>query len=672
MDADTAKSLVGRFSTYGEVQRELAAKAVPGKAPHRRFVAGYEELNTTEQQMQYLQLLSHGLTKAVGDAEFNMLMAGPQGRAFVDRDTVRKAWEQYKTPDSETVKNVRKASYLMYMLLHPINMIQDAAAPLIGALPAWMINDGAGVVQAHKLIGAAMADAKSTKRTTADEQAMLKWFRDSNQGLASYSDESNNAALSLHNLHAVANGRKTAAGLGEWLAQKRSSALLHTKQFHRHATNYGMEAGMLAAYRWQRGKGLDHNAAVAAAFDFTMPAMAAQGKSGRAQGIWDAGALTPVTASITSLQSFAMNTLFTAKGTFERAIGRVPGLTGKQRVDAGKAFVATLGLMAVTGGIMGVVGVAPALTLIDKVFGTNSREALADLLRGDDDDSYDDVVQQVAMHGALSVTGGPDFGSRFASQGFLGFNGYDGWSVETMLGTGYDLVKRVFTLPAALADEGAGALTRLAPQPFKRGLDAWKNDWEFRRKDGSLIDESTPWEQSLHAVLGVKPVRIANIQERDTWQRIDAQNDSDARAAWLDDMMSLMDDGRFDEVRQQTVQRAASRDGERPDMIAQKLAEQYVERLYGRMAGRRAGYNARLARTSPGDSMTEMQRLTLEDSVRQRLNMGFATSPAMVRRARDVDAIRALNPTMSVKSAREFIERRSGSNVLRGATYQRR
>jgi hypothetical protein len=178
----------------------------------------------------------------------------------------------------------------------------------------------------------------------------------------------------------------------------------------------------------------------------------------------------------------------------------------------------------------------------------------------------------------------------------------------------------------------------------------------------------------LHAVLGVKPVRIANIQERDTWQRIDAQNDSDARAAWLDDMMSLMDNGRFEEVRQQTVQRAAQRDGERPDMIAQKLAEQYVERLYGRMAGRRPGFNARLARTSPGDTMTETQRLALEDAVRQRLNMGFATSPAMVRRAREVDAIRALNPTMSVKSAREFIERRSGASydALRGATYRQR
>ena len=675
MDADTAKTLVNQWSTYGEVSRELAAQKLGSKSPQRRFIAGYEDLNATEQQIQYLQMVAHGKAKALAKAEHAMLMAEPEARKMpaVDRETIAKAFEQWQNPDGAVTKAVRNAGYFMYMLLHPVNMAQDYIQPFVGALPSWMVNDGLGIVEAHKLIGQAWKDRHRKSKLSVDEQRMLKQFKDSNSGLASYSDDANNEALQLHNLHAIAKGRKTAT-LGSWMSQKMSSALLHVKQIHRHATDFGMESAMLATYRWQRSKGLSHEAAYNEAFNFVMPAMGAQGKGGRAQGIWDAGMLKPVTASITSLQSFNMNMLFTAKGTFERAIGRVPGLTKQQRIDSTKAFAGTMALMAVTGGIMGIVGAAPAMTIIDKVFGVNSREALADMLRGDDDDEYDDVVQQVAMHGALSWLGGPDIGSKFASQGFLGFNGYDGWNPESALGVGYDLVKRVFTLPEKLGSEGVGALTALAPQPFKRGLDAWKNDWEFRRKDGSLIDESTPWEQSLYAVLGVKPTRIANLQERDTWQRLDAQNDSEARATFVNEMMELMDEGDFASVREETIRRAATREGERPDMIANTLAAQYAERLYGRSAGRRAGYNSRLGRTTPGDDMTEMQRLQIEDAIRRQLNMGFATSPEQLRKAQEVDAIRALNPTMSVKSAREWVEQRSGrgGDVMRGATYRQR
>ena len=44
------------------------------------------------------------------------------------------------------------------------------------------------------------------------------------------------------------------------------------------------------------------------------------------------------------------------------------------------------------------------------------------------------------------------------------------------------------------------------------------------------------------------------------------------------------------------------------------------------------------------------------------------------RRSARYVRLRALNPTMSVKSAREFIERRSGAtyDALRGATYRSR
>lgn len=666
MARDVADNIVAQFSTYGEVARELAAAKLPNAAPKRRFVKGYEELNATEQQTQYLQMLAHGIARGVHDAEFNALVADPKHAASPDIETIKQQWRQTKEQDSPTTKLVRKSGYVMHMMLHATNMIQDALQPVLGALPAWMINDGRGVVESYESVAKAMKDRRGArdldsttaqKKLTADERRMLRWFQDSNQGLASYSDEANNEALQFHSLHALAKGRRSVT-LGQMLGNVAGSAMLHMKQAHRFATDFAMEAGMLAAYRWQRAQGKNHNDAQASAFDLVMPAMAAQGKGGRAQGVWNSGVFKPLSASMTLLQSFGMNQLFTAKHSLERALGRVEGLTPKQRIDATKAFAVTLATSTLTAGIMGTIVAGPMLTIIDKLFGINSREAIADFLRGDDDDEYDDIVQQVAMHGMFSWSGGPDVGAKQAVGSFLGFNGYDGWSLETMAGAGYDIVKRIFTLPMKLREEGIGALTNVAPQPLRRGLEMWKNDWEFRRKDGTLIDESTPWEQSVYAVFGVKPTNVANTIERDTWQRLDSQNDIDARDRWTNEMLDMMDDGDFAGVRDATIARAAQRTDEKPDIIAHKLAERYIQRLYGTNASRRAGFNARLARTTSGDAMTEVQRLTAEDRVRQLLNMGYATTPQQLQEAQMIDRLRQLNPGLSVKEARAFMQRR--------------
>lgn len=666
MTRDVADNIVSQFSTYGEVARELAAAKLPNAAPKRRFVKGYEELNTTQQQTQYLQMLAHGVARGVHDAEFNALVADPKHAASPDIETIKQQWRQTKEQDSTATKLVRKSGYVMHMMLHATNMIQDVLQPVLGALPAWMINDGRGVVESYESVTKAMKDrrgarnldsAAAQKKLTSDERRMLRWFQDSNQGLASYSDEANNEALQFHNLHALAKGRQTAT-LGQMLGNVSGSAMLHMKQAHRFATDFAMEAGMLAAYRWQRAQGKTHNDAQASAFDLVMPAMAAQGKGGRAQGIWNSGVFKPLSASMTLLQSFGMNQLFTAKHLLERALGRVEGITPKQRADATKAFAVTLATSTLTAGIMGTIVAGPMLTIIDKLFGINSREAIADFLRGDDDDEYDDIVQQVAMHGMFSWSGGPDIGAKQAAGSFLGFNGYDGWSLETMAGAGYDIVKRIFTLPMKLREEGIGALTNVAPQPLRRGLEMWKNDWEFRRKDGTLIDESTPWEQSVYAVFGVKPVSVANTVERDTWQRLDSQNDIDARDRWTNEMLDMMDDGDFAGVRDATIARAAQRTDEKPDIIAHKLAERYVQRLYGVNASRRAGFNSRLARTTTDDAMTEVQRLTAEDRVRQLLNMGYATTPQQLQEAQMIDRLRQLNPGLSVKEARSFMQQR--------------
>ncbi len=117
-------------------------------------------------------------------------------------------------------------------------------------------------------------------------------------------------------------------------------------------------------------------------------------------------------------------------------------------------------------------------------------------------------------------------------------------------------------------------------------------------------------------LLGVKPTRVANVQERDAWQRVDAQLEQDERQKWVDDALSALDEGDVEAVRAGILARAQSK-GEQPQAIANAIAKRSVEVSHGKDPRQSPGFSERLglATGAMGTELSETDRLMLMQRV---------------------------------------------------------
>jgi len=677
------------FDLAAEMRRELASRQLPSSSPKRRLVAGYENLDTLFQQMEYMQVMTRSLSRQVANSEMSARLLD-QSMPEEVRVNTKEAWDNARSPDAASVKAINKASYIMFMTLHPLNMLQDFIQPFTGALPTALINDGGGVMKSYGHIMRAFKDIGSLKglagtkpwnpkgKLTKEEYDMIVEFQKGNRGLASFTDMESNDVLQIANMHRVAEGIQPNT-LGQELKHWASMGIMWQKNFHKMFTNFGMETAMLTSYRHYRAKGLSHADAQESALNMSGIAMDALGRGGRASGLWGGDKMRSVPAVLTVLQTYAWHQIGTWKSTFERAIGEVEGMSKQDRTDAWKALGTHTASMFAQAGILGLPFVGAIMALIDKTFGINSKEEVARVLHDNLDPGESHIVQQAALHGLVNAMGGVDYATRAQTPGVLGINARDGFSPESLLGPSYSIVENLFggVSDVAQGDVVKGATRALLPNNLRRAVQFWRDDWEFRRQDGSLIDESTPWEKSIYAVLGLKPANIASRQEHDSWMRADAEIQSKERAMWLDDVAELLETGDMGQAKRAILERVKDRPGETPSAVANQVVDRMIEKQSPRDTGRMPGASEALSRTTgvPPSSVTEMQRLQLQDSVLRGLGMGLPPGRGQVQRAQQIDQIRQSQPWISYREAADMVDQmtgRSQMSQLLGGNYGQR
>ncbi len=657
---DQAESIAGRFSEAADLQQEIQAKLVPSMSPHRKFVDGYQNLNALRQQIEYAQMAIHSVTKGVDTARFNMGMMDPRVRNTPEAASIKQAWLQNKSPDMKATRLLQRAGYTWFMSAHLVNMLQDATTAMSGALFGNLVGDGGGVVGTGKRIMTAMKDVKAKSRQTAYEQQMLARYKEGNRGLATFSDEANNDYLASINALESANGMKISS-MGDLLTKPIHHGFLAMRNFHKHFTDFGMESGMLATFRHFKAKGLSDAQAEKEAFTLSTVAMGG-GKYNRAAGIWGSGRLQPLSAMMTMLQGFAYNQMFTLKNFVAEAISNTPGVTKEQRVQALKAAGVHSGLMFAQAGIFGLPLVAALMAINDKMFDVNSKEAVGKFVADNIDGPDSDMARQIAMHGLINAFGGVDYATKAQLPGVLGLNARDGFSLESLFGPTAGLAKTATdSVDSLLKGNVADAATNILPNNFRRALQAYRDDWEFRRKDGTLItDQASDGEKGLYALTGLRPRSVADTLERDMWQSIDAKNDATERSQWLDDIVTLFKEDPV-EARSQILKRASER-GEAPAGIAKGVADRLLEMQMPRDAGRRPGASESVNRAAGvrPTNISEVERLQAQQALLQRLNMGMPATPATYKRALMIDQVRAQNPWLSYEEAVNRVEQLTG------------
>jgi hypothetical protein len=221
------------------------------------------------------------------------------------------------------------------------------------------------------------------------------------------------------------------------------------------------------------------------------------------------------------------------------------------------------------------------------------------------------------------------------------------------MGPLYESVSRVVNgvSDTVQGKDTTAAVRSLLPNTIQRALQFEKDGFEFRRKDGSLIAETSTMEKALYAATGLRPTDISVTQEAESWQRLDADLERDERQEWTKEVLSMLDSGSYGEAQAMLQRRAAERPTESTTAIASALAAKQVERMYGRDPRRAPGYSERLGQVTgmAGTGLSESQRTMLMQQVMQQLGVQMPVS--RLRAAGQVDAMRQGRPWLPYSEA---------------------
>lgn len=646
LPVDKVREIVDDHSLVADMQRELAMKQLPSRMVTRKFADGREMLDMLSQQLDSLSLLMHGMSKGITNTKHSMYMLDPSVREHENAPLFKQAWEQFRKPDPESVRMVQKFSYYSWLSLNTLNMLQDAVQPITGALVPDMINDGASVGQAYARAMRYMGRLRSGK-LAADEKAVLERYRKGNRGIASYSDEVNNDLLSAIDTTRLVRGKET-THIGHKLKSGIGGLLLMNKKFHKKFTDFGMESAFLAAYdHMKQVKKLSNADAEDAAREFVATSMGAWGKGGRAVGIWASDKLKPASAILTALQTYATNQIAAWKNYAEAALSGQKGLNAGQRAQALKAFGSHSAMMFAHAGLLGLPFVGAALSIIDKVFGINSKKEIAELVTSEEDDEDTAVIKsQVALHGMLNLLGA-DIASRSSASGVLGINNMNGFSLESLAGPTYSMLSKMFQgttemVQARKLDEFAGGASKVfLPNQLQKAVQFAKDGSEFRRPDGTLLTNVSDTQKAMYYALGVKPTNVSRLQEAESWARADAELEADERKDWMNDVLDLFVSGETEKARAAMISQVEKRPDVSLQALASALATRLVERQIGKDPRRSPGYSESLGQLSGGlnTGISELQRQQMVAQVMAQ--MGFGMPASRLNSAAEVDAMRS-------------------------------
>jgi len=206
-------------------------------------------------------------------------------------------------------------------------------------------------------------------------------------------------------------------------------------------------------------------------------------------------------------------------------LSKDPNLTPTQRVQAGKALGTLLVTQLTMAGLLGLTGVAAALTIIREVFKVDAeaavREGFAQLVGADKDNTgFRGLITEAAMNGAPNQFFGVNIGPRLGTASVFGFSPYNGFNLTDMA-AGPSIVKNLYD---GLGYLGAGdkprAATSLAPNFLKRVVNMGANrlqfgDWQFRNPEGKAIyDPSIP--EMLAYGAGFDPSKLSQAKKLDS------------------------------------------------------------------------------------------------------------------------------------------------------------
>ena len=243
-----------------------------------------------------------------------------------------------------------------------------------------------------------------------------------------------------------------------------------------------------------------------------------------------------------TMQSYAFGLVSKYVSHASVMLDQDPNLTPLAKKQARQGFAHLLASHLALSGILGLGGVAAAMTLLQKYFNVQAEAgvrkgitATASVMT--DDPSVQGMVTELAMNGAANQLFGAAVGQRVGMQNILGMSSYDGFNLLDVVpgaaaGVLSNVVKGLGYFAQGEPMQGARSL---APGFLKNAVEMAGNtmkygDTTFRTPEGQPIFTPTKFEQGLYAA-GFQPSRLTEKRSlsRLTTAASKAQQQEDAK-----------------------------------------------------------------------------------------------------------------------------------------------
>ena len=666
--------ILGSMDVRPELMTLDAQKDISSTHIKAKRAPGREYLDMTKQQWDWEQANLRQDTMAIADAEMRGVKNDQALANTPEAHSLAVAFNNYKTPDTPSMKRISKFGYFMTLAGSFSNMAMEVMQPVV-AFPWKLVDEGAGVVQANRLVAnsykqifKAMLSPKYLKsggnmdlsKLSADHQKVIQEAIDNgrlnSQLLNEFGDEG--PTTSLFREGAVTLG-KLSPNAAEPIQDAAQAAGKLAIKVHNKATNLSTSVALLASYDFLRSKGLDHTTAMKQVWPLLTEGMYSGGRESRAAGIYDVGSARPVSSMMMSLTGYSLNTLTQMATYIARSTRK--GIPRAERMSSMKAAAGMIATQVLFAGMMGLPGVGAAVRIFEKATGFDLEKWLEQLSDAGEDPGTSAMVKTLSMRGISHVLGGPDVSQRMGVTSILGFNEFSGFDLEALFGPVGSYAKRGAQAVGDVArGDLAAAAENLAPVPLRKTLQLWSDDWTFRdSRDNQLLIKEPSMGDKLSFALGWQPVKLNRA--RQAWamgkRAREAQQAKDDRVLGelADDIVSEDDVTKAREYLE-TLELAEGPDFDRKKE-AQKIAERVEKRAFAQDPGHgRDAVPEEVSRALGISAPTEeAARAQLRDNVIRALGASGYQQSAM-ESYRKIDEIRKRNPFLTVAQARAQLQ----------------
>lgn len=546
MSEEVREQLKSHLDFSGGIERQIAAKDIASLNVNRKFKKGMEELDMLEQHLLFANAAISQSHKSALRAAVNYGMKHPDAEMYADvTDTFKQIHENFQTPTPEFLRQLSKANAAWFIGYNLPGHMAELAQPLMTHLPELRAR-GMGLMESMKMIGQSQKEIldfykkaiKDKLWGTKDEIKLWEYWKDKDERamLQELSSIDQNPLSSAYQDIGFTQGQLISAIDGKpktpgelfaspfnWLGN--TGLGLYSK-----FTQHNQISALLTGYRAARKNGMTHEQAVQEARIFNRVVNKTGGKASRqATPFANNGVIGHL---VLGLQGYVTG-WFGQLATYYRHGFKskdYPNLSSKDITQAKKAFKTMIIAQLAASGFMGMPFMAAGLKLFEEMTGEDIK---GELYRALDEATNDPIISQTATHGLGGTLGEMlgipvDLHSRFSLGGVGGFNAYDGYSANSLLGPSAGMIEGLWRMGKALV-QGEGPRAALAAGGPSGLRNAAKALDENLRND---LGEPADGTDILMTSLGFRSQQLRKEQElRQISTKINESNSRELKSA---------------------------------------------------------------------------------------------------------------------------------------------